>query len=71
MRGFVILSIFVASCLAQGGSDYRVSGGVVAVGGGQSRNLVLTEQELRFAGNTLRSVLSGNFHGYVSQLLHI
>lgn len=64
---FVILSIFIASCLTIDAerSDYRVGG----VSGGQSRNLVLTEQELRFAGNTLRSVLHGNVNGYVSQLL--
>lgn len=51
-------------------SDYRVNG---ALGAGPTKNLILTEQELRFAGQTLRSVLSGNVNGYVSwvQLLKI
>lgn len=75
MKHFVILSIFVASCFAVRGedtmaaireepkSDYRVNG---ALGAGPTKNLILTEQELRFAGQTLRSVLSGNMNGYVS-----
>lgn len=31
-----------------------------------AKNLILTEQELRFAGNALRTVLGSNVNSYVS-----
>lgn len=49
---FVLLSFFLASCFA--------------INGNNARNLILTEQELRFAGSSLRTVLASNSNSYVS-----
>lgn len=65
MRHFFILSFFIASCFAV--REMPAGSGII----GQTRNLILTEQELRFAGHTLRSVLSGNVNGYVSRQLFV
>jgi hypothetical protein len=34
----------------------------------RARNLILTDQELRFAGHALRTVFSGNTMSYVSEI---
>lgn len=51
---FALLSLFVGLCIALNGN------------GPNARNLILTEQELRFAGNALRTVLASNVNSYVS-----
>jgi hypothetical protein len=54
---FLLLSLFVAFCVALNGN------------GPNTRNLILTEQELRFAGSALREVLATNVNSYVSPKL--
>lgn len=53
---FALLSfVIVAACTAINGNNQN------------ARNLILSEQELRFAGNALRTVLGSNINSYVSQ----
>lgn len=56
MMTFVLLSLLLTSCV----------GSRELIGTPKSTNLVLTEQELRFAGTALRSVLASNVNAYVS-----
>jgi hypothetical protein len=51
---FLLLSLFAAFCVALNGN------------GANTKNLILTEQELRFAGSALREVMATNVNSYVS-----
>lgn len=52
---FVLLSVSLSSCIA-GSKENRQNG----------RNLILSDQELRLVGSTLRNVLASNANSYVS-----
>lgn len=59
MKSFILLSLFFTTCMGQAVMEQiRVDN--------RAQKLVLSEQELRFAGHALRSVLAGNAMGYVS-----
>lgn len=51
---FALLSLFFVFCCALNGN------------GANTRNLILNEKELRFAGSALREVLATNVNSYVS-----
>jgi hypothetical protein len=56
MMTFALLSLLIASCM----------GSREVIGTQSTKHLVLTEQELRFAGTALRTVLASNDNAYVS-----
>lgn len=58
---FMLLSLFFAACVALNGksADLKANTG---------KNLILSEQELKFAGSAIRTVLASNVNAYVSQV---